>query len=296
MEGRKYESQDNTKAKEDNANILQTQWQDVINAFLNPFTAFLFIGAFLLILVQAQLCVSWASAALTLLIGLMAGVAINRFEKVYTEYSVRRPMIRRGITAIRRLGVLIEKIRLLESKIDNYQTDIDNQKRLYRKVIKDNLDDLKNDCLSLQLAGFSSIEDWTEILPDASIATLHAQVIAKFLHDREMAMEQVRDLHKELKGDGDQSSEEKIKLEAQLAVKEKELSTLTDILFSTRTSGLWTIFSTEPTEASADTSGEMYVEQCRVCGQSYYKSPRNPDPYGRCTRCVSEGRMPESRG
>jgi hypothetical protein len=289
---RRFTSNSNTRRNEDDADILKTQWQDFFQSFMNPITVFLFVGAFLLVLVQSRLCVSWSSAALTLLIGLMAGVGINRFEKVYSEYHDKRQKIRRGIIAIRRLGTLIEDIRLLESKIDRYQSDIESQKRLYRKELNAQLDELKNESLSLQLVGFSCIEDWTDILPDANIANLHAQVIGKFLHDREMAMDELRELSDAIKLKGDQAVEDKNKLEVRIKVKEQELAMLNDLLFNTTTTGLWTTMSVEPTELSLDTEVAMYVAQCSVCGQSYYKSTRNPDPHGRCTRCVSEGKMP----
>jgi hypothetical protein len=107
-----------------------------------------------------------------------------------------------------------------------------------------------------------------------------------------VAAEQVRTFNEELRRKKDMSAEEKAQLEARIKVKENEISFLNQLLFNSRTTGLWTTFSAEPTEYSEVKLEGISVANCSVCGESYYKSSKDPDPYGRCPRCMTEGRMP----
>jgi hypothetical protein len=294
MDDQKSVETDAFESKEDRRSSLKTQWGDFARAFANPLTIYLFICVFFLTLIQGRAASNTGlSAAFILLIGLLTGVGISRFEKVYSEYKDRRPMVRRGKIAIRRLSVLIEYIRLLESKIDIFQKQLEGKSRISTETIDIKLEELKNYCLSLQIAGFSSIEDWIDVVPDVSVTTLQAQVIAKFLYDREAALQNVIRLNDELARDKDQPAEEKAKLQAEISKKEQEIALLNDLLFNSRTKGLWTTLSSEPSESFDDTPGTMYVAKCLVCGESYYTSSKDRDPWGRCTRCISEGRMPK---
>lgn len=270
---------------------LKTQWGDFKNALLHPFTVLLLVGALILIWLQHHTMTNvWFATFLTLVIGFMMGLAIRNFSKIYTHLQETRPIVRRGVMAIHRLGSLIENVRLLESRIAALQQKLAAENNVIPAVIQANLGEFQNFCLSIQLACFNSIEDWTSILPHPNIASLHAQVIASFLYDREKAMESVRALNEELTRLPDQSPQEIAALKSRIAVKEREVSLLDELLFNSRTEGMWSTFTPEQKDQVG--SDEMTIRKCRVCGESYYTSTKNPDWLGWCEKCRSERKMP----
>jgi hypothetical protein len=236
---------------ENKLNLLKMEWGDFFYAILNPMTIILIVCTVLLISLHRNTVSNvWFSTILVILIGFIIGIVIHRFNKVYIDIQIERPRIRRGITAIRKLGILVENIRLLEARLETLQIQAVQNDDVNHEVIMTKFEELKNFCMSLQLACFSSIEDWTEILPHAPIATLHAQVIASFLHDREVAMDQLRELHEQLEQSKDQPAEVKTNIESLINEKEKAISELNELLFNSRTSGLWSTLSPDMYEKS----------------------------------------------
>jgi hypothetical protein len=272
---------------------LKTQWGDFKNALLNPYTVLTLIGTLILLWIQRRNASNAGfSTVLTLLTGLLIGFTISRFDRLYFNVQERRPMIRRGTLAIRRLGTLIENIHLMESRIVLLQEQLAADKKILPEVMQTNLGDLRNFCLSIQLACFSSIEDWTEILPYTSVSNLHAQVIAKFLHHRENAMEIVRALNEELSKLPDKSSDEVTQLKSRISIKEHEVSLLNELLFNSRTEGMWNTFTPEPVAMQKVDPDEKVVKSCRNCGENYITTVKDQNWWGWCPTCMSERKMP----
>jgi hypothetical protein len=100
--------------------------------------------------------------------GILGGIVAKRWDDV-TEEKV---IVTRGKSAYRSLQLLFNRLIYLEKRVLIYLhrfNDEKNKKQITPEVLKTYFEEVIDECLSLEENVINSIEDWTDILPNAEI-------------------------------------------------------------------------------------------------------------------------------
>lgn len=168
-------------------------------------------------------------AALTVLLGIFAGITGRVWSKKYFEQEGHRTVKEKGKSATRSLGHIHEMITAIEGRLSHYLGD---DPEVNRDEIEIGVEEALEKCRLTRRAILNSVEDWKDILPEADIAKqlglvreLEAQI--SDLQDQLSQMEKERDEAQEESKEARHEREEKEKklreTKKELREKEREL-------------------------------------------------------------------------
>lgn len=151
------------KKKSDNS--LKNKWSNFMNVVLDPWVICLLIinGVFVYLSnnVDNKSFIPIINLIISLLSGLLGGIIANRWAQM-TELKV---LVARGKSAIRSLKLVLLNISNVEKRTKEYIKSIDNKNIDYKLIIS-NFEEVIEKCNILEEEIISSIENWTDIIPE----------------------------------------------------------------------------------------------------------------------------------
>jgi hypothetical protein len=155
---------------------LGDQWKAFWNIVLDPWVVLLFIATIclsvILIIGQPDKIVV---AILTFLVSLFSGILGGIVAKRWDDISQEKVIETRGKLANRGLNLLLSNVIGMERRVRLYlqrYTDSKYKKYVSSEVLKTYFEEIVEKCVILEENVINSIEDWTDILPDAEIKSV----------------------------------------------------------------------------------------------------------------------------
>lgn len=200
------------------------RWAIFLTIIFDPWTlCFLFAAGFLLYKSLTQTNPSVSSTTLfTILITLTSAVLGGRVSKQWSDVTEGGILVARGKSAVRSLKLLLSTIISLDKRIDKYLT---HEEIKQSEVAKLTLEEIKERCNILAEESVSSIENWTDIIPEADVKT-HIGIISDLKFEFETTAKDLQSLKAELSQTKNKSKEELKSLNEAALEKDRELSNL----------------------------------------------------------------------
>ncbi len=252
------------------------------------------------------------TAILSALMGLSGGITGAFFRKRWEELTEKPHLVAKGKMAIRNLKLLLSNINYYESRLITYIDRLRANDPVDTRFVE-YLEEVIDWCKSLQEVCLTSIENWEDIIPEASnlismIGTFSELRITENNLKGQVALltEQLYKAEKEK----DETAEDKQNLSEKLREKEEELSQVTKQVQDLRKNiksgvlaGITTSTTTVGTSATSTTlpyvtlygtiAPTKYI--CQYCKKEFTTTlPFNMLSSPICDECRREGKGPVS--
>lgn len=213
---------------------LSKKWELFWNIIFDPWTLCLLIATIILICMSHSQTSSNSATAtlLTILITLSSTVLGGRITKQWFDITEGGVLIARGKSAVRGLKLLLKSIISLDKRVQNYLTKTHSQKA--PEVVITWLEEIRERCNILAEESVNSIENWTDIVPEADVKT-HIGIISELRFKLENNEKDLKSLGIELTQTKDKSKEERKQLQHSILDKEKEIAKLQEELWKRQT-------------------------------------------------------------
>lgn len=260
---------------------LMKRWGDFVKVILDPW----FIVTSLLTLFLAwQLSqetepryIGLLTVVVTIFSGVAGGMLVSGLNALSEEGSIRA----RGQLAVRGLKLSLIQLDSFRTRLANYLETFsgavqDNETNVVRAYLEESME--RCELLSEQL--LSSIENWTDIVPEADLKTQIGVMASLKSEIAKLAL----DLE-ELTGKSEQETQD---LKDEIAQKRNELRVANDKLMqSTLSTG---IIGTTGTAMSwgPDAGTSIFAKTCSKCGEVYVRVGASADS-GICAKCSGGG-------
>lgn len=203
---------------------LKTRWKLFLEVVLDPWNLLLTIavgGFFYLSVGQTS---PLASTLLFVLIVITSAILGSRITKQWVDVTEGGIVIARGRSAVRNLKLLLRNVAALEERIRKFRM-CEGEIEKHPQVTKRNYEEAIGICNLLQEQTVNSIENWTDIVPEADIKT-EIGVISDLkgsLNNKGNDLKLLKQQLDEAKGESDQ---ERNQLKKQIKDKEKQINSL----------------------------------------------------------------------
>jgi|GEM_PF-6506140 len=266
---------------------MNARWAALARTILSPVPAILLLLAVVSILVDVLLVGSATGAVLVLLAALLSGVFGGSVAKEWGKLSEESATRARGQTTVRSLKLLFTNISLLQRRVAEYMAR-QQELQLSAEVIRTYLEEVAQRCLVINEEVISSIENWQDVLPEASVRARIGELVS--LSEEAQALQSQRDALQRWAGqERDTSAEERERIRRELRAKESDLADtrkrLAQLQQRARSEGLLSTSSATGSGGSADPKTSrawvpsgIGIEQdslayemrvCRVCGKQF---------------------------
>jgi len=216
----------------DNSKLsLKEKWNNFFNVIFDPWVIFLLIITTVFIIYSTNSNANYKNVlaiftlVISLLSGLLGGVIANRWAQM-TELKV---LVARGKSAIRGLKLILLNISNIEKRTKDYIIVLEKENKEY-KLITSNFEEVIEKCNILEEEVISSIENWTDIIPE--VANLKTQIgLISDMKIKQVDLEKdISQLQQEILNVKTEEGKQKEALEKKLVAKESELSNTKDKL------------------------------------------------------------------
>lgn len=272
---------------------LKEKWENFFNIILDPWVILLLVATVVFIICSTQTTDNKIAPILTLIIslmsGLLGGIIANRWAQM-TELTV---LVARGKSAIRSLKLILLNISNIEKRTKVYITNIDKKNEDY-KIIKSNFEEVIEKCNILEEEIISSIENWTDIIPEVANLKTQIGVISQMKLKQTDLEDDISALNKKIEKEKEEDSKEKEELQKKLKNKEAELNTTREKLNKAE-SKINTSVLSGLTSSTLNTAGSYLIgsnlsnSHCSKCGKLYLSSEIYPDKL--CDDCRPKNRL-----
>jgi hypothetical protein len=167
---------------------------------------------------------SLASTLLFVLITIASAILGGRVTKQWVDVTEGGIVIARGRAAVRSLKLLLRYVAALEGRIRKFRAS-EQEIEKHPEVTKRNYDEAIEICSLLQEQTVNSIENWTDIVPEADIKTEIGVIseLKNFLNDKDSDLKLLKQQLEEAKG---KSEQERNQLRQQIKEIEKQKNSL----------------------------------------------------------------------
>jgi hypothetical protein len=205
-----------------NKQSLKEKWGSFLIVLLDPWVVLMLLATIVFLYYSTQTTDKNILALITLIIsivsGLLGGIIANRWAQM-TELKV---MVARGKSAIRSLKLILLNISNVEKRTKEYITCIDKDNKEY-KLITSNFEEVIEKCNILQEEIISSIENWTDIIPEVANLKTQIGVISDMKLKQAQLEDDISGLNENIKAIREEGSKEKEEIQNKLTVKEADL-------------------------------------------------------------------------
>lgn len=287
---------------------LEERWRAFRTAVLDPWAVLLAALTVGLALAVVQLENPPAVWALTVMLSVVAGIFGGLVTSRWNVIAEEGPAVTRGKVAVRSLKLLLANIDSLEQRVSTYLErwrDAERKERLSDEVVETYLEEVIRSCGALVEGALSSIENWTDIIPEADIRT-QIGVISSLKEERaELTQHLDRLMHEfeEVKG---RSEEEARELRAEISDRTEELRDLNRQLRAQVPGGFGSIgralagglpvggvpVGSFPRNLEFGVTAAGYGRSCSKC--DFRKASNQILPDDKCPRCGSDLLLPGS--
>ncbi len=195
------------------------KWGVFVSIILDPWTLCFII---LTIFLGYHITLQKDPTILTLfsiLLSLSSAVVGARILKEWVDITEGGIVVARGKSAVRGLKLLLNSIIALDKRIDQFSQQ-EHNKETITPIIINIIDELRGRCNLMAEEAVNSIENWTDIIPEADVKS-QIGIISELKSNLESSNLDLGSLKKELSDTKGKSSEDIKKLERK--VKDKEL-------------------------------------------------------------------------
>jgi hypothetical protein len=165
---------------------------------------------------QNQIVNTTFTVLIALLSGITGGLISVRLEQL-TEESL---LAARGKSAIRSLKLLLQDISSIEKRLSTHKQHINRNTPEFNRIIN-SYDEIIDRCLRLQEHALNSIENWTDIVPEANVVS-QIGVITSLTESIKKSEAELQDLRTQIQNNAAEAKS-KDELEQQLREKEEEV-------------------------------------------------------------------------
>lgn len=197
-------------------------WIDFIGIILSPIYLSLLVASILLYLFSIKQTDGTIVAVMTLIVSLFTGILGGIYAKKWDDISSEKVIVARGKSAIRSLKLLFTSTVSLERRVCVYLERCNESNRLNRELVRLHLEDVIERCNLLEEEVLSSIENWTDIIPEADVKT-QIGLLSKLKLEVEDRTAELILLNEELEKTKDKSLEDKESLKKEIVNRENEL-------------------------------------------------------------------------
>jgi hypothetical protein len=241
------------------------------------------------------------TAILTFFISVTSGIVGAIIKKRWSDVTEGKVIEARGKAAVRSLKLLLGNIMALEKRVCDYLSrwqDEKSQVKQNTEVMKTYLEEVIGRCRIQEEEAISSIENWTDIIPEANITT-QIGVISNLREEADKRSEELKALKEALGRAKSENLEEKERLRKEIQKKEdelrkvkKELRTTTTATLPYGTSG----YGGPIIESTHSLLGRVLADAtsctCTVCGKVFVEFGPVP-AIPRCFECEKKGLVPK---
>jgi hypothetical protein len=203
---------------------LRKRWELFFDVILDPWTLLLIISAILLFAFSIGQTNTTISSLFFVLITIASTILGGRITKHWVDITEGGVVIARGKSAVRGLKLLLRNISALEQRVAKC-SDGNDEIEKHPEVTKRNYEEIREFCNLLEEETVNSIENWTDIVPEADIKT-QIGIIGELKQSLQGKEEELEELNNELNDTKGKSEEDHNKLEAEVKKIEKQKSDL----------------------------------------------------------------------
>ena len=148
-------------------NNLCNKWKDFLNVVLDPWVLILSFATILFICYSNSPSTTDKNliSVLTLIISLFSAIIGGILANRWSQMTDEKVLVARGKSAIRSLKLILLNISKIEKRIKHYIMQIDKEKIDFL-IITSNFEEIIEKCNVLEEEIISSIENWTDIIPE----------------------------------------------------------------------------------------------------------------------------------
>ncbi|MEW8266849.1 MAG: hypothetical protein AB2731_11970 [Candidatus Thiodiazotropha sp.] len=208
---------------------LKTRWKSFFSVILDPWTLVLIIGVIFLFTYTLGITDKTITSLLFVLITIASAVLGGRITKHWMDITEGGIVVARGKSAVRSLKLLLRNIFALERRVSNFSANLDEIEN-HPVVIKRNYEEVIEICNLLEEEAVNSIENWTDITPEADIKT-QIGVISELKQSLVGKEKDLTSLNSKLKDTKGKSEVERKRLQSEVDEKEKQIANLRREIF-----------------------------------------------------------------
>lgn len=200
------------------------RWLAFLRVVLDPWNLLLTLAVGGLFYVSLQKAEPLTSALLFVLLTLTSAVLGGRIAQQWSAVTEAGVLMARGRSAVRSLKLLLRNVAALESRVRAFRAK-EEEIQKHPEVTKRNYEEAIAICSLLQEETVSSIENWTDIVPEADIKTQVGVIsdLKRSIDEKESELTQLQTTLSETKGNSDQ---ERVRLRDLIKEKEKQIRDL----------------------------------------------------------------------
>ncbi|HDZ04671.1 hypothetical protein LCGC14_0354350 [marine sediment metagenome] len=263
---------------------LKSKWSRFLNIVGDPWVLCLLIITIVFIIYSSSTNNQELIAILTLIITLISGLLGGIISSRWTQTSELKVLVARGNSAIRSLKLILLNVNTIEKRTNDYIKNLD-QENIEYKLISNNFQEVIEKCNILEEEIVSSIENWTDIIPEVANVKTQIGLISEMKNKEGILSKDIEDLHKEIESAKEEGSEEANKLREQLSSKSKQLekthAKLKDAEYKINNTALSGITSYTGSLGSSFLSSQK--TNCSKCGKEYLSAGYFMDDV--CSQC-----------
>ena len=248
--------------------IDKNSWKSFIKTIFTPWIIIFVLAVFFVIrwsideankFVTNNLLVSLLSVVISILSAVIGAILYKR----WTDFTESKVLVVRGKTAIRNLKMLLNNITQLREKVITFicpRLEKEHSKETPEIVMREIIDR----CTNLQEETVNSIENWTDIIPEAEIKTEIGE-ISKLQNE---LLEREKELA-ELKKKETVSAEKKDELINQMEKITEDLKKQAMVVMERQKKIDINVPSTGVGYRGSVSGLSKFVKQCKVCSNEY---------------------------
>lgn len=206
----------------DNLKSLKNRWLTFLKIIGDPWVVVLLICVLSLVVSSSLFTISETTKnILVVIISVVSSLLGGIFAKRWSDLNEENLLIARGNSAIRNLKLLLLNIGQIEKRITIYISRLKKESCDY-ELTKTYLEEIIEKCNILEEESINSIENWTDIIPEANLKT-QIGIVSEMKCEIDRLTQQISELNGELKITQESGKQEKSNLVQELSSKEKEL-------------------------------------------------------------------------
>lgn len=205
---------------------IKKEWGKFGDIVLNPWVACLILAAILFNVLLVNQTDTAIIAALSVIVTLISGVLGGVATKRWLDQVEGTVIVARGKTAVRSLKLLLGSIVSLEKRVRAYlsrEKERPEGEVCTRELLATEFEEVIGKCVRMEEEVISSIENWTDIVPEGDIKTQIGEW-TKLKMEVERQNAQMTELQNKLKQEKSLSKEEKEQLRHEINRLQAELS------------------------------------------------------------------------
>ncbi len=204
---------------------LKERWKTFGKVFLDPMVVVLLVLGILIYVLSLAQTDRAILALFIILLSVVTGLAGGVVAKRWDDIIGQRLLVARGTVAVRSLKLLLSHVNRLERKVRSYRADLEEklEEDEDQDIVIYHLREISDRCVAVMEEVLSSIDNWTDIVPEANIET-QFELLSELMSEKERLEADLEDVTNAL-GESENASKKQIqKLRSEKSKLKSELS------------------------------------------------------------------------